>query len=60
MKQLLYRIPDTAKLLGCSRTLVYNLIAHGELDRVKLRNRAMVTRESIERVLERNRTGRKG
>lgn len=50
MKQLLHTIPETGKILGVSRTLVYSLIAHGELERVKLRNRAMVTSASIERV----------
>lgn len=50
MKQILYTIPETVKLLGVSRTLVYSLIAHGDLERVKLRNRAMVTAKSIERV----------
>jgi predicted DNA-binding transcriptional regulator AlpA len=56
MKQLLHTIPETVKILGISRTLVYSLIAHGELDRVKLRNRAMITRGSIDRLIEVKRT----
>lgn len=54
MKQILHTIPETGKLLGVSRTLIYSLIAHGDLDRVKLRNRAMVTRNSIEKLIERS------
>lgn len=57
MKQLLHTIPETVKILGISRTLVYSLIAHGDLERVKLRNRAMVTAASIDR-LSRTGTGR--
>jgi hypothetical protein len=60
MKQILYTIPETGKILGVSRTLVYSLVAHGDLDRVKLRNRAMITRASIDRLIELNRTPPRG
>lgn len=59
VNRLLHSIPETTELLGVGRTLIYSLIARGELDRVKLGNRAMVTRASIQRLIDADGTGKR-
>ncbi|QKY78503.1 helix-turn-helix DNA binding domain protein [Gordonia Phage Zitch] len=47
-------IPDTAVFLGgVHRSYVYRLIESGELTRIHIGRRAMVTRASIDAYLER-------
>ena len=50
---MLVTINDAAKTLGIGRTLLYRLINSGELDVVRLGARTLVTRASIEALIER-------
>jgi excisionase family DNA binding protein len=59
VNRLLHSISETTELLGVGRTLIYSLIARGQLDRVKLGNRAMVTRASIQRLIDADGTGKR-
>jgi len=52
-KPMLATINDAAKTLGIGRTLLYRLINSGELDVVRLGARTLVTRASIEALIER-------
>lgn len=45
--RLLYGIPEVADMLSIRRTAIYKLIAAGELERVKIGRRAVITGESI-------------
>lgn len=44
----LYTIPETAKALGIGRTTVYELLAAGELKRVKVGTRALIHADCID------------
>ncbi|MBD3761916.1 helix-turn-helix domain-containing protein [Rhizorhabdus sp.] len=50
---MLVPINEAAKTLGIGRTLLYRLIRLGELEMVRLGSRSLVTRSSIEALIER-------
>ena len=52
LDQLAYSVPDTARLLGLSREMVYKLIKDGRLPRVKIGTRTVVPTKAIQRLLE--------
>ncbi|WP_114100808.1 MULTISPECIES: helix-turn-helix domain-containing protein [Thalassospira] len=43
---LLYSIPDCCRLLSIGRTTVYGLLQSGQLEKVKIGRRTLVTRKS--------------
>ncbi|MGH9917946.1 MAG: helix-turn-helix domain-containing protein [Nitrososphaerales archaeon] len=45
-------VPETAKLLGVSRDLVYELVAQGELPALRLGRRIVLPRRAIEELVE--------
>ncbi len=47
MEQLLYPIPDAAKVLGLGRSKVYELLAGGQLESISIGRRRLVKAESI-------------
>ena len=49
----LYRVGEVAQLLALSRSKVYDLIARGELESVKVGSARRVTRDAIRRFLQR-------
>lgn len=53
---MLLPINEAAKTLGIGRTLLYRLINSGELEMVRLGNRSLITRASIEALIERKRS----
>ncbi len=46
-----FSIPTTAWILGVSRSTVFGLIAAGELRRLKIGSRSLVTADEIDRFL---------
>jgi excisionase family DNA binding protein len=48
----LYPIPETAKLLGCGKTMVYDLIRQNKLHMVHIGRRSLVTAESLQKFLQ--------
>lgn len=50
--RFLYPIPETAKLLGCGKTMVYELIRQNKLQLVHIGRRSLVTAESLQKLLE--------
>ncbi len=50
-EKLLYGVNDAAKLLSLGRSSVYKLLAQGRLRAVKVGDRRLVTRESIQHLL---------
>ena len=46
-------IPQAGKFLGCGRSLIYSLIASGDLPARKLGRRTVVLRRDAEALLER-------
>lgn len=46
-------IPETCKALGCSRPLVYKLLARGEIDSYKIGASRRVTIASLKRIMKR-------
>ena len=52
---MLITINDAAKMLGIGRTLLYKLINMGELEVVRLGSRTLVTRASIDGLVDRKR-----
>lgn len=50
---MLVTINEAAKTLGIGRTLLYRLIGLGELEVVRLGARTLVTRASIEALVDR-------
>lgn len=53
----LYTIPEAARALGVGRTTIYQLISSGELVRVKIGNRAVVTATSMRAFVARLEAG---
>jgi excisionase family DNA binding protein len=49
---LLASVNDAAKALGLGRTSVYALIKTGQLQKIKVRKRTLITIASIERLIE--------
>jgi excisionase family DNA binding protein len=45
-------VKETRKALGLGRTTIYKLLAMGQLQRVKIRGRTLVTVQSIELLVE--------
>jgi excisionase family DNA binding protein len=52
MEAITTSINDTAKALGLGRTKIYDLIARGKLETVKIGRRTLVKVASIHRLLE--------
>ena len=50
---LLLTIPEAARKLGCGRTLLYRLIATGELAEIHLGAAARIPNAALERLVER-------
>ena len=50
---LLDPIPEAGRRLGVGRTTIYALIKDGDLKSVKIRNRHLVIRASINQLIER-------
>jgi excisionase family DNA binding protein len=50
---LLLTIPEAARKLGCGRTLLYRLIASGELAEIHLGAAARIPSAALERFVER-------
>lgn len=50
---LLFTIPEAARKLACGRTMVYRLIASGELAEVHLGAAARIPVAALERLVER-------
>jgi hypothetical protein len=53
LEPLLHSVPETADLMCCGITKVYELIARGELEAKKLGDRTVISRVSILRLIER-------
>lgn len=49
---ILVDVTETCRLIGCKRTLVYELLGSGRLKRCKIGRRTLVTRVSIERFVQ--------
>jgi excisionase family DNA binding protein len=52
-ERLLYRIPEAAALLGMSRTVIYELLAAGELTAVHIGASVRVTAASLREFVTR-------
>jgi hypothetical protein len=53
---LAYSIRDAAMVSGLSRSLLYELMAAGELDYSKVRARRIIPHPALQALIERNRT----
>ena len=51
---MLLDILQTCGIIGVKNTTVFKLLREGELDRVRIGRRTLVTIESIERLIETN------
>jgi hypothetical protein len=51
VKKLLVPINDTSTIIGVGRTKIYELIARGDLQRVKLDGKSLITLASIEKLV---------
>jgi excisionase family DNA binding protein len=54
-KPLAYSVTDAASASGLGRSTLYDLMAQGQLDYVKVRARRLITRKALEALLERHR-----
>ncbi len=52
---LAYSVTDAACAAGLGRSTLYDLMAQGQLDYVKVRSRRLITRQALEALLERHR-----
>jgi excisionase family DNA binding protein len=52
---LAYSVTDAASASGLSRSTLYDLMAQGQLDFVKVRSRRLITRQALEALLEHSR-----
>ncbi|WP_324827925.1 helix-turn-helix domain-containing protein [Qipengyuania zhejiangensis] len=49
------RVNDAARMIGVGRTKLYELIANGELEAVKIGKATRITTSSLHRLVERHR-----
>ena len=50
MKQLLVGVKEASHTLSVGRTKIFGLLTTGELQRVKIGRRTLITKESVERL----------
>jgi excisionase family DNA binding protein len=51
-ERILYRVSETADLLGCSKSMAYELIAAGEIPSVKLAGMLRVPADALRRLIQ--------
>jgi excisionase family DNA binding protein len=51
IEQVTYSISEVAKMLGCSRGLVYAKVRDGEIKAIKLGRKIMIHRTVVESIL---------
>jgi excisionase family DNA binding protein len=49
--QFLYSVVEAARMLGIGRTKVYNLLANGELDSIRIGTRRLIKLDSIKALI---------
>lgn len=49
---LAHKIPDACRRLGCGRTMIYELLAAGELKAIKLGNRTLIPESELRRFVQ--------
>jgi excisionase family DNA binding protein len=54
--RLVYSVEEAAKILGISRTFMFQLITTGQIDSFKIGSRRKIHRDAINRYLDRLRT----
>lgn len=54
---LAHSIPETAEMIGVSRSKIYELFDTGELSHLKIGRRTLIERSEIERFLAAHRVG---
>jgi len=47
-------VNEVAEVLSLSRTTIYKLISHGELQRIKLGASTLIAADSVDALLQRN------
>lgn len=52
MTRLLHPITDAAAVLGIGRTTLYQLIASGEIQVIKIGRRTLIAQEELERYVQ--------
>ena len=51
MQKLLYEVPDLVEILSLCRATIFNLIAKGEIESVKVGSRRLVTEAQLSRFV---------
>ena len=57
MARLLHTINDTLDLLGIGRSMLYELMAAGDIPTVKIGRRTLIAHDELERYIERLKAG---
>jgi excisionase family DNA binding protein len=52
-ERLLYRVPEAARMLGLGESKMWELLARGEVESVKIDGARRITREAIEAYVRR-------
>ena len=58
VEKLGYSVEDAAPILGVGRTTIFELIAKGQLESVKIGRRRIIPADALQRLLDELRTGR--
>jgi len=53
MDRLLHPIPDAVRVLGIGRSTLYELIATGEIEVIKIGRRTLIAHDELERYVKR-------
>jgi hypothetical protein len=48
---LVHSVPTACRMLGIGRTLFYSLVADGEIQLLKIKNKSLVTDENIRKIV---------
>lgn len=56
-ERILYRVPELADAIGCSKTKAYELVNKGEIPSVKIGNMLRVPAAALKRFIEERTTG---
>ena len=60
MEKLGYSVEDAAPILGVGRTTIFELIATGRLENVKIGRRRIIPADALQRLLDELRDDRSG
>lgn len=49
---LAHKIPEACRRIGCGRTMIYELLASGDIKAIKIGNRTLIPESELQRLVQ--------